>query len=135
MPDIVTGPEKDEKILGGKGKGAGKYKWYIIGGLALVAVLVFYFVQRSGSASSAGAASPSTATDPNTGQPVNSYNGIGPEGPAGPAGPRGPRGRPPKKPKKVTSTDKKPGGAMMVRKGNITAAAGHVATHNRRIAA
>jgi len=91
-------PEMDDKVgtsdkkvpEGGKKKGAlNKYKWWIVGGLAVIAVLVFYFTSKSKS----GSANQSTQAgiDPNTGLPIG--------GGGGPAGPRGPRGRrPPKRP-------------------------------------
>src|SRR5258708_29700365 len=69
-------PEMDDKVgasdkkipEGGKKKGGAlnKYKWWIVGGLAVIAVLVFYFTDKS--AKSTGAATPGVY--PNTGLPV-----------------------------------------------------------------
>src|SRR5258708_16104935 len=105
-------PEMDDKVgtsekkvrEGGKKKGAlNKYKWWIVGGLAVIAVLVFYFTRKSKS----GSANQSTQAgiDPNTGLPIGGgggFLGAGPAGPARPARPsrpRGPRGRrPPERP-------------------------------------
>jgi nucleoid-associated protein YgaU len=99
---------------GGKKQGlmTGKYKWWVVGGLGLVAVLVFFFVSKSSSNSSgtpSGGVS-TTAMDPSTqaalqsalqGQSAAGYayqaatgpQGVqGPAGPAGPAGAKGPAG-------------------------------------------
>lgn len=80
-------------------------KWYLIGGLGIVAVLVFFFVSRSNSnASGTTAGTTNTAMDPATqaalqsalqGQAQAGYTyqaATGPQGPAGPAGPTGPTG-------------------------------------------
>lgn len=86
----------------------GKYKWYVVGGLGIVAVLVFFFVSRSNS-NAAGGTSSNTGTgasgaglDPTTeamlqsalqGASAGTYSGGGAiQGPAGPAGPAGPTG-------------------------------------------
>lgn len=103
MPEDAGKKEAPSK----KGGKLGKYKWYIVGGLAVVAVLVFYFVNKSnqsqqGSSTGQGM----SGIDPNTGLPYASeygafpssgggggmFGGIGPAGPKGPPGPRGPRG-------------------------------------------
>src|SRR5258707_10504096 len=101
-------PEMDDKVgtsdkkvpEGGKKKGAlNKYKWWIVGGLAVIAVLVFYFTSKSKS----GSANQSTQAgiDPNTGLPIGGgggFNGAGSARPARarrPAGPLGPPGRGP----------------------------------------
>lgn len=114
----MNAPPGDKKVGKGgdplpKGKKGGtweKYKWYIVGGLGLVAVLVFYFVQRSNSQSAAAggltaSGTPATGLDPSTEAALQAAlasqagsgfgQAVGPQGPAGPAGPpgkRGPRG-------------------------------------------
>src|SRR4249920_3961088 len=83
----------------------GKYKWYLIGGLGLVAVLVFFFVSRSKSNAAGGTpGAATTAMDPATqaalqsalqGQSAAGYAyqaATGPQGVQGPAGPAGPAG-------------------------------------------
>lgn len=104
-----------------------KYKWWIFGGIALIAGFAFFMMRsKSGQNQASSATStPSSGIDPNTGLPYASeygYGGglgglggsgtIGPAGPAGatgPAGPAGPTGKtgktgppgkppPPKKP-------------------------------------
>ncbi len=76
-------PEMDDKVgtsdkkvpEGGKKKGAlNKYKWWIVGGLAVIAVLVFYFTSKSKS----GSANQSTQAgiDPNTGLPIGGGGGV-----------------------------------------------------------
>lgn len=77
-----------------------KYKWYLIGGLAVIAVAVFYFTNQSNS--NASTQSPSTTTGL-TNPPATPYGGgyyHGSRGPGGPAGPPGPRGKPGPKPGK-----------------------------------
>jgi resuscitation-promoting factor RpfA len=49
-----------------------KNKWYIVGGLGVVAVLVFFFVSKSGSSSSNTAATGASNIDPATGYPTGS---------------------------------------------------------------
>lgn len=107
MPD----PEGEEKV-GPKGKKSGlmtgKYKWWVVGGLGLVAILVFVFVRKSNASASGGTSGTSgtgtTAMDPATqaalqsalqGQSAAGYAyqaATGPAGVAGPAGPAGPAG-------------------------------------------
>src|SRR5258708_27440788 len=105
-------PEMDDKVgiydkkvpEGGKKKGAlNKYKWGIVGGLAFIAVFVFYFTSKSKS----GSANQSTQAgiDPNTGLPIGGgggFMGAGPAGPARPSRPARPMGprwpRPPERP-------------------------------------
>lgn len=111
--------EGEEKVGPGKGKKqglmTGKYKWYVVGALGLIAVLVFVFVRRS-NANAAGSTTTgaTTAMDPATQAALQSalqaqsaagysyqaatgpqgVQGIqGPAGPAGPAGPTGPTGK------------------------------------------
>jgi nucleoid-associated protein YgaU len=103
MPDNpAKDPAGNEKV--GPKKGGmltGKNKWYVVGGLGIVAVLVFFFVSRSKS-NAAGSTTATTGTqlDPSTqaaletalqGQ-AGSAGFSGLEGPAGPAGPTGPAG-------------------------------------------
>src|SRR5260221_6949068 len=89
-------PEMDDKVgtsdkkvpEGGKKKGAlNKYKWWIVGGLAVIAVLVFYFTSKSKS----GSANQSTQAgiDPNTGLPIGGGGGFFWACSARPARPRG----------------------------------------------
>jgi hypothetical protein len=88
-PEIKDGGEKPK---GKKKDFLAKNKWYIIGGLALIAILVFYFVQRS-----AGTTQDPTQAgmDPNSlPYGMAGVGGVGTVGPPGPAGQRGPRGRP-----------------------------------------
>lgn len=73
-----------------------KYKWWLVGGLALVAVLVFYFTRKSNAAttSSTAALNPSSYS-PYQGFSPFGFGGMGFTGPAGatgPAGKTGPRG-------------------------------------------
>jgi LysM repeat protein len=92
-----------------KGLLTGKNKWYVVGGLAVVAVLVFFFVSRSNSSGSSTTAS-RTNLDPATQAALQSAlqaqaaggltsaggggttGDTGATGPAGPAGPAGPTG-------------------------------------------
>jgi nucleoid-associated protein YgaU len=103
---------------GKKGGAFEKYKWWIIGGLGVVAVLVFFFVSKSNAASGGGTTAtsgqPPTGLDPATqaalesalqGQAGTAFGttqgdpgATGPAGPAGPAGPQGPAGKPGGKP-------------------------------------
>jgi len=114
-------PAGNEKV-GPKGKEgkAGKYKWWIVGGLGVVAVLVFFFVSRSNANASGSTPTSGTQMDPATqaalesalqGQAAAGYSynaATGPQGPAGPTGPAGPQGKPgtPGKPGKPGSTGK-----------------------------
>lgn len=113
---MADNPAKDpagEQKVGpdGKKKGGmltGKNKWYVVGGLGLIAVLVFVFVSRSNSAGTGAASTTGTAMDPATqaalqsalqGQAAGALAGqgeagaSGPAGSTGPAGPRGKRGK------------------------------------------
>jgi hypothetical protein len=108
--------EANEKIPGAKTKNKlDKYKWYIVGGLALLAVLVLYFVnasKKNASTTSTGQTSSlaSAGIDPNTGVPyAQEYAGAfgsglgllggggygrGATGARGAPGPRGKPGKP-----------------------------------------
>lgn len=101
------GPAGDGKAGPKSGMMTGKKKWYVIGGLGLLAVLVFFFVSRSNTNASGGTTTTSgTSLDPATqaalesalqAQAGSGYAGAGttgPQGPAGATGPRGPTGKP-----------------------------------------
>lgn len=68
QPHGPTTHHQPEKAGNPKTKGmfAGNGKWYIIGGLGLVAVLVFIFVRQSNSNTSTTSSTPSTTLDPTT---------------------------------------------------------------------
>jgi LysM domain len=106
-------PEGEEKVpKKGKGLLTGKNKWYVVGGLAVVAVLVFYFVRKSNANAAGGATGTSTGAtgtqlDPATqaalqgalqaqaAQGLSGASGAqGPEGQPGPTGAPGPTGGP-----------------------------------------
>jgi LysM repeat protein len=97
-----------KKALDGKN---GKMKWYLVGGLGIVAVLVFFFVSRSKSNASGSTATGSSggSLDPSTeaalesalqsqassgfaSTATGSTGATGETGPAGPAGPTGATG-------------------------------------------
>lgn len=114
--------EANEKVPKKGGLLTGKNKWYVVGGLAIIAVLVFYFVRKSNSSASGSSTTGTSSTlDPATeaalqsalqAQAGNAYQAgvtgsqgstgaagatgpagaAGPTGPAGPAGPTGPAG-------------------------------------------
>lgn len=102
-------PAGNEKVgPGGKKKGGmltGKNKWYVVGGLGIVAVLVFFFVSKSKANAAPGTSTTTgTSLDPSTqaalesalqGQAGSSgFSGLaGPAGPAGPAGKTGKTGK------------------------------------------
>jgi LysM repeat protein len=116
-PVVKDDPSSNKKI-GGTGSGKaldgknGKMKWYIVGGLGVVAVLVFFFVSRSNSAAGGSTASGTSGgtLDPSTeaalesalqaqasgggfaSTATGSAGAPGATGPAGPAGPAGPVG-------------------------------------------
>jgi nucleoid-associated protein YgaU len=104
---------------GKKGKGmlTGKNKWYVVGGLGLLAVLVFFFVSRSNANAPGGTTTTSgTSLDPATqaalesalqGQ-AGSQDIQGPPGAAGPRGATGPRGKPGKPGKPAKPAPKPP---------------------------
>jgi LysM repeat protein len=89
-----------------KGLMTGKNKWYVVGGLGLIAVLVFVFVRKSNSNAAGGttSATGTTAMDPATqaalqsalqAQSAAGYTyqaATGPQGVPGPTGPAGPAG-------------------------------------------
>lgn len=106
MPDTPATPKGDAKSpKDKKGLLTGKNKWYVVGGLGILAVLVFFFVSRSNSnAAGATTTTGGTGLDPSTqaalqgalqGQGASGgFPGIaGDTGPAGPAGPPGKRGK------------------------------------------
>jgi nucleoid-associated protein YgaU len=127
-------PEANSK-LPKKGLLTGKNKWYVIGGLAIIAVLVFAFVRKS-NANAAGGTTSGTAgsgLDPATaaalqgalmqqgssaGQQAGAVQGpageagpagpVGPAGGTGPAGPAGPIGKTGPAPKPVPKPGPKP---------------------------
>jgi nucleoid-associated protein YgaU len=96
--------EGEQKVpkTGKQGLMTGKYKWWLVGGLGLVAVLVFVFVRKSNTNAAGGTTSTTTSgLDPATqaamqsalqGQAAAGYNYNAATGPAGPAGPTGPAG-------------------------------------------
>lgn len=115
MPEIVKDGDKKPADAGSipsaKDKKSKQMRMYLVGGLAVVAVLVFFFVRKSNSNTAATAATPSTtgALDPNTlatlqslgllGSGSTGMQGVGgatgdtgATGPTGPAGPPGPAG-------------------------------------------
>jgi LysM repeat protein len=121
MADITDKPvvkddaDSNKKVGTGAGKALdgknGKMKWYVVGGLGVVAVLVFFFVSRSKSnadgssstGSSSGSLDPSTeaalesalqaqASGGFASTATGSTGATGPAGPAGPTGPAGPQG-------------------------------------------
>lgn len=106
MADTPEPPKADGGPKGlKKGLLTGKNKWYVIGGLGVLAVLVFFFVSRSGSNAASGGTTSTTggALDPTTqaalqgalqGQASGGFGTEGPAGAAGPAGPPGATGKP-----------------------------------------
>jgi LysM repeat protein len=80
----------------------GKKKWYVVGGLGLLAVLVFFFVSRSNTNAAGGTTTTSgSGMDPATQAALESalqqqagagYTSAGVQGQTGPAGPTGPKG-------------------------------------------
>lgn len=102
MPDA----ELDQKTPKKQPKGLEKYKWYLLGGLGLIAAVVFFLVNRNNSTPSSSATS--TGCTDTSGNPIpcsdiggGNFSSLGggegtpgATGPAGPAGPRGPRGKP-----------------------------------------
>lgn len=81
----------------------GKNKWYVVGGLGLLAVLVFFFVSRSNTNAAAGTTggTANTGMDPATqaalesalqAQAGSGYTSAGIQGQTGPTGAKGPTG-------------------------------------------
>jgi len=88
-----------------------KYRWWIVGGLAILAAFAFFLIRNKNAqqSSTTGIPSGTSPIDPATGLPYASeygYGGLGssfaqglsgitgPQGPTGPAGPPGPAGAP-----------------------------------------
>lgn len=108
MADAPENDGLDKKVGPGKKGGlmTGKYKWYVVGGLGLIAVLVFVFVRKSNSSAASGGtpSAATTAMDPSTqaalqsalqGQSAAGYAyqaATGPQGVPGAAGATGPAG-------------------------------------------
>ena len=139
--------EANEKIPK-KGMLQGKQKWYLIGGLAIIAVLVLVFVKKS-NANANGSAAQTTAANnginPATGYlygspadqaaqgggsggspgqqgatgPAGPAGATGPAGPAGATGPRGSQGATP-----VPKNTGSPGTKPMTASGSYTVRAG-----------
>lgn len=94
-------PAGDQKVGPKSGMMTGKKKWYVIGGLGLLAVLVFFFVSRSNTNAAGGTTTTSgTSLDPATqaalesalqGQ-AGSQDIQGPAGATGATGPAGAKG-------------------------------------------
>lgn len=116
MDNPVKDPAGKEKIGPKKGMLNGKNKWYVVGGLGIVAVLVFFFVSRSNSSAApatattdTGNANPTGAALDGTGTsgdgslvgPAGATGATGATGAKGARGARGPKGTVPKK-KKIT---------------------------------
>lgn len=105
MADTPEPPKADGGPKGlKKGLLTGKNKWYVIGGLGVLAVLVFFFVSRSSSSSGTGGTTSTTGggMDPATqaalqsalqGQGSSGFGTAGPAGATGAAGPPGPAGK------------------------------------------
>lgn len=101
QPEKSGNPEQVDKAK--KGLTTGKNKWYLVGGLGLVAVLVFVFVKKSNGATatndSTGSSTDNSSLDPSTESALESAlqsasGGMssGAQGPAGSAGPAGATG-------------------------------------------
>lgn len=111
----VSGKPGKEDLKGKKGGKLEKYKWWIVGGLAFVVLLAFYFMRNKGGSGAANAAQAGGDNiDPATGYPTgsaadlaalgssgslqqlpttgNSGGSVGDPGTAGAAGPAGPAG-------------------------------------------
>lgn len=124
MPEVAKDPTGEGKEKVPKPGKFSKYKWYIVGGMAVIAVLVFYFVRKSNANASGSTSTTSGSTlDPATAAALQSalqaqaagslsqQAATGPAGPAGatgPAGPAGPAGPPGTKPPNVPPVN--PGG-------------------------
>jgi hypothetical protein len=131
MPEEATA----NQTMPAKGGKLSKYKWWIIGGLAVLAVLVFYFVQRSNS-NGLGSSGSTTSVPGGTGTQIGIPGPPGPEGPAGPRGRRGRKGKKGAKKAAVTGPPTKPTtvGHPVTHIASRTAARqAPVAAHNSRI--
>jgi LysM repeat protein len=105
LPASDSGSAEANSKVPKKGLKTGKQKWYIVGGLAAVAILVFYFVSRSKSSAAASGTTATTGTtlDPATqaalqnalGSASQANNAVtqGDPGSAGPAGAVGATGK------------------------------------------
>lgn len=109
MPDLPakdSGTSEANSKVPKKGLKTSKQKWYIVGGLAAVAILVFFFVSKSkaNATSTTGTGTSGSNLDPATqaalqnalGSASQANNAVtqGPPGSAGPAGPAGTPGTP-----------------------------------------
>jgi LysM repeat protein len=104
LPAKDSGSTEANSKVPKKGLKTSKNKWYIVGGLGIVAVLVFFFVSRSKANAAGGTTAGGTGTslDPATqaalqnalGSASQANNAVtqGPPGSAGPAGDVGPAG-------------------------------------------
>lgn len=111
LPATDKGTKEANEKTPKKGMLTGKNKWYVVGALAAIAVLVFVFVRKSNANSATTGTTSSTNLDPATqaalqsalqaqasgigegsGGLTGATGDIGPAGPAGPAGPIGPAG-------------------------------------------
>lgn len=115
VKDSESGEANEKVGPGGKKKGllTGKNKWYVVGALAVIAILVFVFVRKSNANAGGSTGTGSTNLDPATqaalqsalqaqaaggltsagsGGTPGAQGDTGPAGPAGPTGPAGPAG-------------------------------------------
>jgi LysM repeat protein len=108
VPATDAGSAEANSKVPKKGMLTGKNKWYVIGGLGIIAVLVFVFVKKSNSAASAsgssGSGTDTSSLDPATAAALQSAlqaqgqnaldtsQDVGPQGPAGPTGATGTTG-------------------------------------------
>lgn len=104
--DVKVGETGKKDVKKGKGF-VQKYKWYILGGVVLIGVIVVWWVNRKGAGGSGSQDAGSQASvDPSTGylngspadlaaQGASGVSAAAPglDGPPGPAGPQGPAGR------------------------------------------
>lgn len=108
--DSASGEANERHPKGASKLTQGKNKYYLYGGLAVIAVLVFYFVRKSNANAAGGSSQNTTGTatgglDPATQAALNNalqaqgaaYSAgqvVGPQGPAGAQGPPGTQGPP-----------------------------------------
>lgn len=117
MPETPAEKREANEKIPKKGGALNKYKWWLLGGLGAIALLVFYFTSKSKQNAQAAAQQAGvTGTDPSSlaaqaGYGQGAYAGLlsglqggfggfgggglggqGPAGPAGPAGATGPQG-------------------------------------------